>query len=60
MRLLSLVALLLASTMAACSGSPTATLRQPGVDRADSNPPLLLSDTTNPVTRGPNGFGSGN
>jgi hypothetical protein len=59
MRLPRLVALLFAAALTACDASPTATLRQPGADRADSNPPLP-SDTTNPATRGGNGFGSGN
>ena len=61
MRLLSVVALLLATAMAACSASPTATSQQPGSARAESNPPATPpSDTTNTATRGLNGFGSGN
>jgi len=61
MRLLGLVALLLAAAMAACSASPTITSHQPGSARAESNPPATPpSDTTNTATRGGNGFGSGN
>jgi hypothetical protein len=61
MRFLGLVALLLTGAMVACSASPTATPPAPGSVRSESNPdPTPRPDTTNAMTRGGNGFGSGN
>jgi hypothetical protein len=60
MRFIRLVALLLTAMLTACDASPTATLRQPGVGRVDSNPPPTLPDTASATSRGGNGFGSGN
>jgi uncharacterized lipoprotein len=56
---LCLVALLLAAVVSACGANPTVPAHRSGSSRAEAGP-TTPPDSTNGVTRGGNGFGSGN